>query len=118
MQSPNSSLLLGQWEMTSYGADTNRNGLIDSGETTAVSGFGRLLVFDGYGFYNAVNIVGFSRDTVRGEWALEDNGNMLRTVSGTDTARFTINTISKTSLILLTQATGSDLPYWQVFKKN
>lgn len=114
----NNTLILGQWELIKYGTDTNKNGLLDTEETISVSGFGKLLVFNNYGYYNAINIIGFSRDTVIGQWILEDNGNTLRTTSKTDTAKFAINTLTKTSLVLHTQSTGSGTPYWQVFKKN
>lgn len=116
--SRNDSLILGQWELTNYGVDTNNNNVLDKNESTPVSGFSKLFVFYETGDYNAISMVGFSKDTVRGQWSLLDNGQVLQTVSGGDTAKFTIHTLTSTNLSWIVQTASGSVPYWQVFKKN
>ena len=114
-----SQMLVGTWNMSSYGMDANNNSTLDNGETgpTSTTTFGAKVTMNSDATGTQVAYFLGTADTSNFKWALTNNENSLQIIDGTDTSYMLIKSISSSNLTLLDTAAGMQFPLWEVFTK-
>jgi len=114
------SMMIGTWTVGQFGYDVNSNGNLETGETapaspSTVSG---TLAFNSNGtVISNLAAFGFPAESDTSQWALVNNDNYIRSISGTDTSYMEIKSMTSTSMTLRDTSFGGTYPAWFVLSK-